>query len=140
MLTSRFLTLLALVTLLAVSGVALAHWLMPIGYALPFSVATTVIFIVVCSAIFFLGRRSAGAENRMLFSNVFLAATISKMFICGMLVVGYVILGEPESKLFIVPFFWLYLVYTGFEVYFLMNLAAIVARPEVKDSPPPRLL
>ncbi|THH40350.1 hypothetical protein [Neolewinella litorea] len=128
MLTSRFLTLLTGVTLLAVAGVALSHLLLPIGYALPFTITTLVVFILLCLAIFFLGRRSAGAENRLLFSNVFLASTVMKMFICGALVVGYVVLGEPESKLFIVPFFWLYLVYTGFEVYFLMKLSAIVAR------------
>ncbi|WP_116106655.1 hypothetical protein [Lewinella sp. IMCC34191] len=129
MLTSRFLTQLAGITGLAVLGLALSHWLLPIGYALPFSIITLVLFLGICVALFFLGRRSAGAENRMLFSNVFLAATIAKMFLCGMLVVGYVILAEPTSKLFIVPFFWLYLVYTGFEVYFLMKLSAIVASP-----------
>ena len=127
--TSRFLTLLGGMTLLAVIGLALCHWLLPIGYALPFSILTLVLFLVICVAIFFLGRRSAGAENRMLFSNVFMAATMAKMFLCGMLVVGYVILATPTSKLFIVPFFWLYLVYTGFEVYFLMKLSAIVAPP-----------
>ncbi|WP_116125659.1 hypothetical protein [Lewinella sp. IMCC34183] len=132
--TSRFFLLLAGVTLLAVAGVALSHWLLPIGYALPFSVATLLLFLFLCTVIFFLGRRSAGAANRMLFSNVFLAATMAKMFLCGILVVGYVILGEPESKLFIVPFFWLYLVYTGFEVYFLMKVSAIVARPEPAES------
>ncbi|NJB86620.1 hypothetical protein GGR26_002388 [Lewinella marina] len=128
MLTSRFLALLGGVTLLAGAGVVLSHVLLPIGYSLPFTITTMVLFILVCVAIFFLGRRSAGAENKLLFSNVFLASTIAKMFLCGMLVVGYVILGEPSSKLFIVPFFWLYLVYTGFEVYFLMKLSAIVAR------------
>ena len=128
MLTSRFLLLLGGVTLLALAGLFLSHWLLPIGYALPFSIVTLLLFLLLCTVIFFLGRRSAGATNRMLFSNVFLAATIAKMFLCGMLVVGYVILGEPESKLFIIPFFWLYLVYTGFEVYFLMKLSRIVAR------------
>ncbi len=129
MLTSRFLALLGGMTFLAILGLSLCHWLLPIDYALPFSVLTLALFLVISIAIFFLGRRSAGAENRMLFSNVFLAATMAKMFLCGMLVVGYVILAQPESKLFIVPFFWLYLVYTGFEVYFLMKLSAIVSRP-----------
>ena len=125
--TSRFLYLLGGVSLLALAGLALCHWLLPIDYALPFSVLTLLLFLGITVALFFVGRRSAGAKNRMLFGNVFLAATIAKMFLCGMLVVGYVILGEPTSKLFIVPFFWLYLVYTGFEVYFLMKLSAIVA-------------
>ncbi len=128
MLTSRFLLLLAAVTVLAVAGVAACHALLPIGYALPFSIATLLLFLVVSVVIFFLGRRSAGATNKHLFSNVFMGATMVKMLLCGMLVAGYVILGEPASKLFIVPFFWLYLVYTGFEVYFLMKLSAIVAR------------
>ena len=128
MLTSRFLTLLAGVTLLTAAGVALAHWLLPIDYALPFSILTVVVFLVICVAIFFLGRRSAGAANKMLFGNVFMGATMVKMLLCGLLVVGYVVLGRPESKLFIVPFFWSYLVYTGYEVYYLMKLSAIVAK------------
>ena len=131
--TPRFLTLLAAVSLLAVAGAALGHFLLPIGYALPFTVVTVVLFLVICVALFFVGRRSAGAENRMLFGNVFLGATMLKMLLCGMLVVGYVILGRPESKLFIIPFFWSYLVYTGFEVYFLMKLSALVAKPEAAD-------
>ena len=131
---SRFFYLLGGVTLLAVAGLALCHWLLDIDYALPFSLLTLALFLGVSVAIFFLGRRSAGAKNRMLFGNVFLAATIAKMFLCGMLVVGYVLLGEPGSKLFILPFFWLYLVFTGFEVYFLMKLSAIVARPETAPS------
>jgi hypothetical protein len=127
MTTSRFFFLLGLVTLVAVLGVVGCHLLLPLDYALPFSVATGVLFVLICTALFFLGRRSAGAENKMLFSNVFLGATLVKMLLCGVLVVGYAILGEPESKLFIVPFFWLYAVYTAFEVYFLMRLSATVA-------------
>ena len=128
MLTSRFFGLLAAVSGLAALGAFLCHWLLPIDYAVPFTIATGLVFAFICVALFFLGRRSAGAENRMLFSNVFLGLTMVKMLLCGMLVVGYVLLGEPASKLFIVPFFWLYLVYTGFEVYFLMKLSAVVAK------------
>lgn len=126
--TSRFFTLLALVTLLDIVGVALCHVFLSIDYALPFSVATVVLFIVISVVLFFLGRRSAGAKNRMLFSNVFLGATMVKMLLCGMLVVGYVFLGSPASRLFILPFFWSYIVYTGYEVYYLMKLSGVVAQ------------
>jgi hypothetical protein len=126
--TSRFFTLLALVTLLDVVGVVLCHVFLPIDYALPFSVATVVLFIIISVVLFFLGRRSAGAKNRMLFSNVFLGATMVKMLLCGMLVVGYVFLGSPASRLFILPFFWSYIVYTGYEVYYLMKLSGVVAQ------------
>jgi hypothetical protein len=128
MTTSRFFLLLGLVTLVAALGVVGCHYLMDIGYALPFSILSGVGLAFICIPLFFLGRRSAGAENKHLFGNVFLGLTMMKMLVCGMLVVGYVVLGEPESKLFIVPFFWLYAVYTSFEVYFLMQLSATVAR------------
>ncbi|MBB4078720.1 hypothetical protein GGR28_001333 [Lewinella aquimaris] len=126
--TSRFLVLLAAVSGLAALGLATAHLLLSIDYALPFSVGTMLLFVLICVGLFFLGRRSAGAENKHLFSNVFMGATMVKMLLCGMLVVTYVLLGAPPNKLFIVPFFWLYIVYTGFEVYFLMKLSAIVAK------------
>ena len=128
MLTSRFFGLLAAVSGLAALGAFVCHWLLAIDYAVPFTIATGLVFAFICVALFFLGRRSAGAENRMLFSNVFLGLTMVKMLLCGMLVVGYVLLGAPANKLFIVPFFWLYLAYTGFEVYFLMKLSAVVAK------------
>ncbi|MCP9236607.1 hypothetical protein [Lewinella sp. JB7] len=126
--TSRFLVLLAAVTGLAVLGLAVCHFLLSIDYALAFSVGTLLLFVFICVGLFFVGRRSAGAKNKMLFSNVFMGATMVKMLLCGMLVVTYALLGQPPSKLFIVPFFWLYLVYTGFEVYFLMKISAVVAK------------
>ena len=125
--TARFFTLLAAVSGLAALGAFLCHTFLDIDYAVPFTIASGLVFAFLCVVLFFLGRRSAGAENRMLFSNVFLGLTMVKMLLCGMLVVGYVILAEPESKTFILPFFWLYLVYTGYEVYFLMKVSAVVS-------------
>ena len=133
--TARFFTLLAAVSGLAALGAFGCHYFLEIDYAVPFTIATGLVFAFLCVLLFFLGRRSAGAENRMLFSNVFLGLTMVKMLLCGMLVVGYVILAEPGNKLFIVPFFYLYLVYTAFEVYFLMKLSAVVsAGPQVKSD------
>ncbi len=123
----HFFRLLAIITAVAVFGAVLCHLLMPIGYAIPFTVLTGVLFAAICVALFYFGERTAGAENKMLFGNVFMGATMVKMMLCGMLVVLYVILGEPTSKLFIVPFFWLYLVFTGFEIFFLMKLSRVTA-------------
>lgn len=127
---ARFFRLLAVVTGIAVAGAALCHLLLPIGYALPFTLLTAVLFAGICVALFYFGEKTAGAENKMLFGNVFMGATMAKMLLCGMLVVLYVILGEPASKLFIVPFFWLYLVYTGYEIFFLMKLSRITGGRE----------
>jgi hypothetical protein len=50
--------------------------------------------------------------------------TMVKLFLCGGTMVAYVVLAEPENKLFVVPFFLSYLVYTSLEVMVLVKLAA----------------
>ena len=120
---ASFFRSLAVALLVAAGGASLAHLLLPLAYAVPFTILTLVLFLLVTLAIFYFGERTADAENKHLFGNVFMASTLVKMLLCGMLVVMYVILARPESKLFIVPFFWLYFVFTGFEVWFLLRLA-----------------
>lgn len=126
MATSRFWLLLAGVTGVAALGLLAFHLLLPLDYAVPFSVLTTLLFLFITIVLYFLGRRSAGARNKMLFGNVFLGLTMFKMLLCGMLVVGFALLFAPTNKLFVLPFFWLYIVYTSYEVYFLMKLSAVV--------------
>ena len=123
MTNNRFLTLLCFFTLAAVVGALACHYLLPIGYALPLTVGTIVLFIAFCGGLFYLGKRTARAENKFLFTNVFMGATMLKLFMCGGLIAAYVFLGSPENKLFVVPFFLSYMVYTALEVTFLMKLS-----------------
>lgn len=124
---NRFFTLLGLFTLVAGLSASISHYLLPIGYALPFTMATIVLFIAFCVALFYLGKRTAGAKNKMLFTNVFMGVTMLKMFLCGGMIGAYAYLAAPENKLFVVPFFLSYMIFTLLEIIFLVKLARVTS-------------
>ncbi|MEM1358621.1 MAG: hypothetical protein AAGF89_10490 [Bacteroidota bacterium] len=121
---SRFFSLLAIFTLIALGGVAAAHALLPLAYAVPLSSVAVVLLLVLCIGIFWLGKRTATSENKFLFGNVFMGVTMLKLFLCGGLIGAYIYLGNPENKYFVIPFFFAYLVYTVLEIVCLVKLAA----------------
>ncbi|MFT5997606.1 MAG: hypothetical protein ACI81P_000051 [Neolewinella sp.] len=124
---SRFFTLLGIFTAVAVVISLICHALLPLGYAIPLTVGTILLFCAFCIGLFWVGSRTANAENKYLFSNVFMGVTMLKLFLCGGLIAAYFFLGEPENKLFVVPFFLSYLVYTTLEIVFLIKLAGNTA-------------
>lgn len=71
---------------------------------------------------FYAGRNSAQSDNKNNFTNVVLGFTIGKMFFTIMVIYAYVQLVKPEGKLFVLPFFGIYLIFTAFETYFMMKL------------------
>lgn len=123
----RFFVLLGVAT--AVAGILAfaSHYFLAIDYAIPLTVLTILFFCAFCIGLFWLSQRAAGAENKYLFSNVFMGATLLKFSACGGFIAAYAILGEPENKLFVVPFFVSYLVYTVLEIVFLLRLAGVAA-------------
>jgi hypothetical protein len=52
-----------------------------------------------------------------------------KMFVCIGLVVAYVKISSPDSKLFVLPFLTIYLIYTIFEIFVLQKIARYKAEP-----------
>lgn len=121
----RFFSYLAVFTLVAIFAAAASHYLLAIDYALPLTVGTIFLFILFCVGLFWISSRTAGADNKFLFTNVFMVATMLKLFLCGGIIAAYAILAEPENKLFVVPFFLSYLIYTTLEIVFLVKLAGI---------------
>jgi hypothetical protein len=124
---ARFFTLLGIFTALAVVISLICHALLPIGYAIPLTVGTILLFCTFCIGLFWVGSRTAQAENKYLFTNVFMGVTMLKLFLCGGVIGAYVFLGEPENKFFVIPFFLNYLVYTTLEIIFLLKLAGNTA-------------
>lgn len=92
-----------------------AHW--------PLSALSILLFTGLSILIFFLGKRAATATNKHLFTNLVMGFTLVKMLFSGFIVVAYTLLAEPENKLFVLPFFLIYSLYTGFEVYVMVKLA-----------------
>lgn len=78
------------------------------------------IFFSIC--IFLLGQKGAKSKNKLLFSQIFMGATVLKLLVSLSLVLTYFFTTTPESKYFIVPFFFVYFCFTVFEVYFMTKL------------------
>lgn len=93
----------------------LPHW--------PLSLLAIFIFTVLSILIYFLGKRAATATNKHLFTNVVMGFTLVKMLFSGLAVVAYTLLAEPANKLFVLPFFLIYGIYTSLEVYVMVRLA-----------------
>lgn len=119
----RFFIYLALTTVVAALLAGIAHLYLDISYAMPLTVGMMVLMLVLSITIFILGKRTATADNKFLFGNVFMGATLVKMFACGGIVVAYILLAKPPGKMFIIPFFTTYFSFTVLEVLYLVILA-----------------
>jgi len=53
---------------------------------------------------------------------VVLGFTVGKMLISVLVIFAYIQLAQPAGKLFILPFFGIYLAFTAYETYFMMKL------------------
>ena len=124
MTNSRFYSLLGIFSLLAIVATGICHYLLPLDYALPLTIGALMGLLLLSVGIFFVSKRTAVAENKYLFGNAFMGITTLKLFLCGGTLAAYILLGNPENKLFVIPFFLIYLTYTILEVLVLVRLAA----------------
>ena len=84
-------------------------------------------FITLCILMYLAGYRAALSDNKNDFTNAVLGFTVGKMFLAILVIFGYSQLANPPDKLFIIPFFAIYLIYTIFETYFMMKLGRMNA-------------
>ena len=136
----RFYKGLGLTTLVAVGGAAGLHALMDLDYALGLTVTAIVVLALACVGMFYAGRWAAGHRNKFMFNNVFLGLTMVKMFGAGIAVVVFALVAEPVNKLFVLPFFLVYLIFSVYEVYTLVVVArrtpGVAAEGDETESSP----
>ena len=88
----------------------------------PLSWLSLFLFILLSILMYYIGKRSSTSENKNDFTNAVLGFTVWKMFLAILVIFRYSQLAQPADKLFIIPFFSIYLIYTIFETYFMMKL------------------
>lgn len=81
-----------------------------------------VIFIIINIIGYFFGLKTANSSNKFDFSNLFIIITMLKVFVFLFTFVAYNLLLEPSNKLYILPFFMLYMIFTTFEVRLLTKI------------------
>ena len=79
-------------------------------------------FIGLSIAMFLAGFRATKSENKHNFTNVVMGFTIGKLMLSALIILVYFKLAEPETRLFVIPFFCIYFIYTVFETYFMTRL------------------
>jgi hypothetical protein len=119
-----FFTYLALVTVGAAVLLAGLYFFAPKAQVHGnFSVATVVLFVLVCVGLFFSGVNAAKSKNKFAFTNLVTISVFGKM----VLAVGYLFLYQqvtaPPNEWFVGIFLLCYVIYTAFEVWFMTKLA-----------------
>jgi len=72
---------------------------------------------------FFVGNITAKSSNKGLFTAMVMGFTFGKIFLSLFVVIGYHQIGQPTSKIFLLPFFIVYLIFTIFETYLMMQIS-----------------
>ncbi len=86
------------------------------------SLLSTVGFCLLSVFMYYAGRNAARSSNKNDFTNIIMGFTMGKMVLSFVLIFAYLKLVEPADKIFVLPFFSIYLIYTVFETYFMMKL------------------
>ena len=83
---------------------AVLYYVQPPLQAWTFAIAFTFIFILFTVAMYFTGRRAARDKNPYKFSRSFLGFTFMKIMLSFLVIVGYTLSGQGESKIFLISF------------------------------------
>lgn len=118
----RFFFQLFILSALVALGLYFLNQLPQLQADAPLSWISLVGFIGLSVFMYYTGKRSAKSENKNDFTNVVLGFTIGKMFMAILVVYAYLQLAQPEGKVFILPFFGIYFIFTAFETFFMMKL------------------
>lgn len=88
---------------------------------------SVVFFLTLTVIMYNLGLSATRSDNKNQFTNVVMGFTFFKMMLSLLIVISYNKLAEPDTKLFVIPFFGIYIVYTLFEVWFMTKLGRMNA-------------
>lgn len=87
------------------------------------SLITSVVFTSILIAAYYLAGKAVRSPSKSLFIQLVMMIIIAKMFVCVLIVAVYIKIAAPESKLFVLPFLTIYVIFTIFEVIVLERIA-----------------
>lgn len=112
-----------IISLITALIIQLLHAQFPILGDYLFSFISIVFFTVFCVLVYRLHLMATKSTDKSLFSRIFLVSIFLKLMFCILLVVGNLLLAKPDNYYFVLPFFLVYIIYTIFEVNFIIKLA-----------------
>lgn len=90
-------------------------------------------FFFITLGLYYLGSHLATSSQSNAFIGLVMGAILIKMVLSFLIIAVYYKFSQPEDKLFVLPFFFVYFVYTIFETFTLMKLSYLKA-PGSYDS------
>ncbi len=106
--------------LVLVAGLSRIHLFQDTFY---FSAATILLFLIFTIGVYHLAAKAVHSPNKNLYSTVAISSIIVKLILMLAMLFTYQAIAQPTSRLFLVPFIFIYLVFTAFETSVLMKLA-----------------
>ncbi|MEL6718170.1 MAG: hypothetical protein AAFP82_05595 [Bacteroidota bacterium] len=89
---------------------------------------SALVFTFINVSMYFAGYSTAGSRNKGKFISIFMGFTLLKMLLAVCIILLYIQHYNPSTNLFVFPFFLLYLIYTAFEIWFMMKLGKTEGR------------
>jgi hypothetical protein len=122
--SSTFFKWLVLVTLATAGVLAGLHWLMPEAQAhRNFAAASVALFTLVCIGLFFAGVNATRSKSKAAFINLVSGSVFGKMVLAIAFLFVYQRIAKPDNEFYVGIFLFCYVVYTGFEIWFMTRLA-----------------
>ena len=97
--------------------------LSPFQGTLYFSIGATFLFVVFTILVYHIGSKSVESPDKNMFFGVAISSIFLKLIMTLAILFSYQMVAKPSSKLYLLPFLLIYLVYTVFETSVLMKLA-----------------
>jgi hypothetical protein len=116
---------LTLITILTSVVLALISGLPALQAYTVFSWISLALFVMMTVGMFFAGTKAAHSANKNDFTNVALGFSGAKIALSAITILLFVETVQPATKWFILPFFFVYIVYTGYEMYMLSFIGRI---------------
>lgn len=124
----RYMGKLSVLTALLLLVSFLVHSQYPELVPWDFMLITILLFFVLSTTMFYLGVKAAMSKDANAFTRLVMMLTFGKLILSVALVVVWLKLRSPESMLFVLPFFAVYIIYTIFETNTLTHLGKINVR------------
>jgi len=115
----RQLSIISILTAIVLFG--LNQWSLLSPYQ-DFSWISLSFFVLLTLAMYGVGSLTAKSKSSAAFTGTILGFTFAKMLFSLVIVIAYFKYMKPSSKVFVIPFFLVYLVFTSFETWFMMKL------------------
>ncbi len=88
-----------------------------------FMILTILLFVVVCTGLYYAGRSAANSSSKLAFNNIVSISVFGKMVLAVAVLFVYQQTAKPTNEWFVGIFLTVYVIYTVFEVWFMTKLA-----------------